>query len=63
MPQKMNYKAKIWMVKSSTQKGVEYVIREMPDGEIRCSCPGFVFRGECKHAKKVKKDAMVGKAD
>jgi hypothetical protein len=38
-------------VESSTDKKKKYVVREMPDdGELRCSCPAFVFRNHCKHA-------------
>lgn len=42
-------KAQIFQVKSSSKEGLFYTVRIMPDGEIRCSCPGFVFNGKCKH--------------
>lgn len=49
----MTEKAKIIKVKSSSQKGLFYTVRKMPDGEILCSCPGFVFNGKCKHIPQV----------
>ena len=30
-------------------KGEKYTITEL-DGVTQCSCPGFKFRGQCKHA-------------
>lgn len=39
-----------WTVAGS--KGAEYTVTET-DGELKCSCPGFQFRGQCKHTKAV----------
>lgn len=40
-------------IESFTEKNKRYVIRQMPDGDYRCSCPDFVFRErkkqKCKH--------------
>jgi hypothetical protein len=35
-----------WRVASS--KGAEYIVTEL-DGVKTCNCPGFRFRGACKH--------------
>ena len=35
-----------WKVAGS--KGAEYTVTEHA-GQLSCSCPGFKFRGECKH--------------
>ena len=35
-------------VKITGSKGSEYVVSKYPSG-LRCSCPGFSFRGKCKH--------------
>jgi len=36
-------------------KGDKYFVQKI-DGELRCSCPGYTFRGECKHIKEVEKE-------
>lgn len=33
-------------------KGAIYYLTQTPNG-AHCSCPGFTFRGECKHSKGV----------
>jgi hypothetical protein len=33
-------------------KGDSYIVERL-DGVLRCSCPGFTFRGDCKHVKQV----------
>lgn len=41
----------------SQSKPIEYIVRALPDGTYRCSCPHFVFRGVyCKHIKKIKNE-------
>lgn len=48
------------VVKSFTQEGVEYVIRETKNG-LRCSCPDCVLRDrECKHIRKYKNEFQKG---
>jgi hypothetical protein len=37
-----------WTVAGS--KGAEYTVTES-SGHLKCSCPGFQFRGDCKHTK------------
>lgn len=39
-----------WIVKGS--KGDEYKVSEL-NGNYSCTCSGFKFRGDCKHAKSV----------
>lgn len=49
---KINYQVRTWNVMSDHDKNKTYLIREMPEG-LRCSCPAGVFRGICKHTKKI----------
>jgi hypothetical protein len=35
-----------WKVAGS--KGAEYTVTEL-NGQVTCSCPGYKFRGACKH--------------
>jgi hypothetical protein len=39
-----------WTVAGS--KGNEYVVTE-EEGKRSCSCPGYTFRGKCKHTEEV----------
>lgn len=34
-------------------KGDTYVVRKI-DGQLSCSCPGYRFRGDCKHLQLAK---------
>jgi hypothetical protein len=34
----------------SVEPGSYYELRVGPAGYIRCSCPGFTYRGRCAHA-------------
>ena len=38
--------------KFTGSKGDEYVVQKI-DNMLKCSCPGFTFRSECKHIKQV----------
>jgi len=33
-------------------KGDKYIVQKI-DNMLQCSCPGFTYRGECKHVKEV----------
>lgn len=46
--------AQFYNIRSDSQPLKVYTVRHMPDGEWRCSCPGFIFRNQCKHIGKVK---------
>lgn len=37
------------MRKIKGSKGNIYTLRKMSDGRVVCSCPGFRWRGKCKH--------------
>ena len=43
-------KAETWKFMGS--KGNEYVVQKI-DNMLQCTCPGYVFRGNCKHVKEV----------
>lgn len=47
-------KAETWKFVGS--KGNEYVVEKI-DNMLKCTCPGFTFRGECKHVKSVEEKA------
>lgn len=36
-------------------KGNEYFVTRQ-DNVLKCSCPGFMFRGDCKHVKEVENE-------
>jgi hypothetical protein len=44
-------KAETW--KFTGSKGNEYVVQKI-DGQLSCSCPGYRFRGDCKHLQLAK---------
>jgi predicted nucleic acid-binding Zn finger protein len=47
-------KAVFYEIPSTTIKGKKYIVRKMPDGFWKCSCPRFVFNGKkCRHIKKL----------
>jgi hypothetical protein len=47
-------KTETW--KFTGSKGNEYVVQKL-DNMLKCTCPGFTFRGECKHVKLVEEKA------
>jgi hypothetical protein len=50
---------KVWTVKGS--KGNEYVVT-YDAGRYHCSCPGFSFRGACKHVDEKRAEVGAGKS-
>jgi SWI/SNF-related matrix-associated actin-dependent regulator 1 of chromatin subfamily A len=50
-----------YRIASTSQPGVHYVITD--DGtDVTCSCAGFEYRGQCRHARDVKAALAAGKA-
>jgi hypothetical protein len=43
-------KVETWKFMGS--KGNEYVVQKI-DNMLQCTCPGYTFRGNCKHVKEV----------
>lgn len=50
---------KTWEFKGS--KGNTYVVTD-EDGIIKCTCPGFKFRGQCKHSGEIIANGAGGQA-
>ena len=48
-------------IASSSNPGSHYVI-DVDGSDVVCSCPGFEYRGQCKHARDVKKALAAGDA-
>jgi len=50
-----------YRIASTSQSGVSYLITA--DGaDVTCSCPGFEYRGQCRHARDVKSALAAGSA-
>jgi SWI/SNF-related matrix-associated actin-dependent regulator of chromatin subfamily A-like protein 1 len=45
--------ARRFRISSSSHTGVEYEV-VVVDADVTCSCPGFEYRGQCRHARDVK---------
>lgn len=43
-----------WDVPSDSRPGVFYTLKLLADGELRCSCPGYEHRAECKHIRRMR---------
>ena len=39
-----------WLVPSTSQVGVAYLVIRNERGELSCDCPAGFYRGGCKHA-------------
>ena len=46
-------------ISSASHKGVDYEIVAV-DADVTCSCPGFEYRGQCRHARDVKAALAAG---
>ena len=45
--------SKRFRIASTSHKGLEYEI-VVADADVTCTCPGFEYRGQCRHARDVK---------
>jgi SWIM zinc finger len=45
--------AKRFRIASTSHKGLDYEI-VVADADVTCTCPGFEYRGQCRHARDVK---------
>jgi hypothetical protein len=45
---------------SASHPGVEYEIA-VDGADVACTCPGFEYRGQCRHAREVKAALAAGK--
>jgi SWI/SNF-related matrix-associated actin-dependent regulator 1 of chromatin subfamily A len=51
--------ARRFRISSASHKGVDYEIAVV-DSDVTCSCPGFEYRGQCRHARDVKTALAAG---
>jgi hypothetical protein len=54
-------KARRFQTASSSKPGSHYFI-DVDGSDVTCSCPGFEYRGQCKHARDVKNALASGKS-
>ena len=54
-------RAQRFQTASSSKPGSHYFI-DVDGSDVTCSCPGFEYRGQCKHARDVKNALASGKA-
>jgi hypothetical protein len=55
------HSARRFRISSTSHEGVEYEIVAV-DADVTCSCPGFEYRGQCRHARDVKAALAAGQA-
>ena len=48
-------------VSSASHKGIAYEIAVV-DADVTCTCPGFEYRGQCRHARDIKAALATGDA-
>jgi SWI/SNF-related matrix-associated actin-dependent regulator 1 of chromatin subfamily A len=51
--------ARRFRISSASHKSVDYEI-VVVDADVTCSCPGFEYRGQCRHARDVKAALAAG---
>jgi SWI/SNF-related matrix-associated actin-dependent regulator 1 of chromatin subfamily A len=51
--------ARRFRIASASHKGIGYEIVAV-DADVTCSCPGFEYRGQCRHARDVKAALAAG---
>ena len=53
--------ARRFRISSASHKGIDYEV-VVVDADVTCSCPGFEYRGQCRHARDVKAALAAGEA-
>ena len=53
--------ARRFRIASTSHQDIEYEI-VVVDADVTCSCPGFEYRGQCRHARDVKAALAAGRA-
>jgi SWI/SNF-related matrix-associated actin-dependent regulator 1 of chromatin subfamily A len=53
--------SKRFRIASASHKGVEYEV-VVADADVTCTCPGFEYRGQCRHARDVKAALATGRS-
>jgi len=53
--------ARRFRIPSTSHTGIDYEIVAV-DADVTCSCPGFEYRGQCRHARDVKAALAAGRA-
>jgi len=48
-----------WEFPSSSSPGKSYQVTFGRGGHLQCTCPGFEYRGDCKHVREVRKTALA----
>jgi hypothetical protein len=48
-----------WEFPSSKDPNKTYSVTFGRSGHLQCTCPGFEYRGDCKHVRDVRKTALV----
>ena len=49
----------MWEFPSSKDPNKAYSVSFGRAGHLQCTCPGFEYRGECKHVRDVRKTALA----
>jgi len=52
-------RARRFRISSASHKSVDYEIAVV-DADVTCSCPGFEYRGQCRHAREIKAALAAG---
>ncbi len=53
--------ARRFRISSASHSGVDYEVTVV-DADVTCSCPGFEYRGQCRHAREVKAALAAGES-
>ncbi len=53
--------ARRFRISSTSHEGVDYEV-VVVDADVTCSCPGFEYRGQCRHARDIKTALAAGQA-